>query len=148
MLKLARSKQGKMLIPVLIGVVVAGAAAGTLLFGKLGSAKKHDDPEKAAPKHLIKIEEMVVNLADSREPHYLKTSLALEVRGADVEHEAEKLMPKIRDACISVISTQFYYDLLVPKNRERLKEAIRKRVDEIMEGSEVVSVYFTDFAMQ
>ena len=136
MLHLARHNRGKMLIAL-------------LLLGKLGSAKKsHEAHPEPVLQKLIPVEEIVVNLADASEPHYLKTSIVLEVHGAKAEHETEKLMPKIRDAAISVLSTQFYHDLLIPQQRERLKESIKKRVNAVMGESKVESVYFTDFAMQ
>mgnify|MGYP005840269907 FL=1 len=149
MLYLAHPNRGKMLIALLLGAVVIGGAVGTLVFSMLGSAnKRHGAQKEPVAQKLIPVEEIVVNLADAREPHYLKTSIVLEVHGASAEHEAETLMPKIRDAAISVLSAQLYQDLLKPQQRERLKESIKKRVNAVMGESKVVSVYFSDFAIQ
>jgi len=149
MLNSGAANRGKMLIPLLLGVVVIAAVVGVLVFGKLSSARKPPNPApESATEALISMEEIVVNLADSKQPHYLKATIVLEVRGAQAQAETEKLMPKIRDAAICVLSTQFYHDLLVPKHRDRLKELIKKRVNTVLSKSKVVSVYFTDFAMQ
>lgn len=149
MLAFARTTRGKMVIPLIVGIVVVCSGVGVVAFTKHKSAKKsHKAGPEPVVEKLVKMEEMVVNLADFREPHYLKTSITLEVRGPKAAGETERLMPKIRDAAISVLSTQFYHDLLVPERREGLKEAIKERVNTVLTESKVVSVYFTDFAMQ
>lgn len=143
------NKRGKaqplFLVIVLVLVAVVG---GVLLFSKK-VASSHGKPTIVeAPKTLIPLDEFVVNLADQREPRYLKVEIVIEVRGNKAKDEVTDLKPKIRDGIIQVLSSKYYSELLESSGKERLKAQLKSALNGIMEDSKVVNVYFTSLAMQ
>ena len=143
------SNRGKLLIPLIAGILVVGIACGVFVFGKVASAKKHSN-NKAEPevKSMVSMAEIVVNLSGSAEQHYLKTTMVLEVLGKNGKSETDESMPKIRDAVIAALSACYFDDLLTAQGKNALKEAVKKRINGCLHESKVSNIYFSDFAMQ
>lgn len=136
--------KAKMLTVIIAIALIVGVAAGVCV---TKMTKKHSGG-KTEPNAMVSLAEMVVNLADNKEQHYLKTKVVLEVNGANAEAEMEQRMPKVRDSVIAALSSCYFRELLTPDGKKRLKESVKFAVNEHLRGSKVVSVYFSDFAMQ
>lgn len=146
-----RSKSGKMLIPIIAGVLVLVAVGGVAFVKFKGGGKKHGKEKVAVEaKATMDLGEMVVNLADTREPHYLKTKIVLEVTGPVVATEGEGggASPKMRDAVIAALSSRTFNELLTPDGKNSLKESIKTAVNKTFGEQKVTDVFFSDFAMQ
>ena len=119
------------------------------MISKKASAKKHGTTEAAqTTKTMIPLAEIVVNLADSGEAHYAKTTIVLEVSGSSAKTEVDEATAQIRDAVISALSSRYFADLLSTAGKNALKLSIKKKINAVLHQSQVVSVYFSDFAMQ
>ncbi len=147
-----RSRRGKSLIVIIIVMLLLGAVGG-VAFMKFGVNKQGKASHGPEPTTTMQMGEMVVNLADSKEPHYLKTKIVLEVKGTGGGGHghgggAEEASPKIRDAVIAVLSARTFGELLTPEGKTALKESIKKTVNESLGEERVTNVFFSDFAMQ
>lgn len=151
-MQVLKSKSGKLPILIIAGALILIALGGVAFLKFKGGPKKHT--KEHAPVEAtttMEMGEMVVNLADSSEPHYLKTEIVLEVLGAGGGGHGgggEKASPKVRDAVIAVLSSRTYNELLTPKGKDSLKESIKKTVNKSLGEEKVVDVFFNDFAMQ
>jgi len=143
------SRSGKLLIPIIAAVLVLGVVGGVAFMKFGGKSKKSAkaEPEVEA-KAMVEMGEMVVNLADTNEPHYLKTKIVLEVVGATAQTEAEEEMPRMRDAVIETMSARSFSDLLTPTGKAALKKSIKEAVNKDLKEAKVNDVFFSDFAMQ
>ncbi|MHB0912658.1 MAG: flagellar basal body-associated FliL family protein [Armatimonadota bacterium] len=145
------SRHGKlpiMIIAAVLAVVCLAGGAFIFMKGKKGGHKKKEV-------HLTqwKLEEFVVNLADSDESRYLKACIVLEVEsegksGGGHGESANPEEAKARDAVISELSKRYLSQLLSEQGKDKLKEDIKTALNSKLEESKVHDVYFTSFAMQ
>lgn len=146
----------KMLIIIALAGVILLAGIGVvgtkMLGGKKGGA--HAAKEKV-PTTELALGEFVVNLADTSQIRYLKTDLVLVVEGkAEAGGEGGEggegggKNSRIRDAVIGVLSGKRFADLVRPGGKDVLKKDILVAVNERMEETKAVDVYFNEFAMQ
>jgi flagellar FliL protein len=111
--------------------------------------------------------EFLVNLADSDESHYLKTTVSLGLVGTAEENAKEgsggggehgkkesalltrvkTQEPVIRDTVISIISSRKFRDLGTVAGKNELKETLKTKLKGQLKVEDV-SVYFTSFTLQ
>lgn len=90
----------------------------------------------------------VVNLADPLGRRYLKLGIDVEVASEQDSAELNKKQPMVKDALILLLSSKTYQDLSTMENKILLKKEIVDRLNQIMGGSKVLQVYFTDMVIQ
>jgi len=90
----------------------------------------------------------VVNLADPLGRRYLKLSMDVEVKGLETVEELTKAEPKIRDTVILLLSSKTFADLSTMENKLLLKNEIVERLNQVLGGSKVLRVYFTEMVVQ
>lgn len=155
-MQILRSRSGKLPIVVIIVVVlVLALGAGAFAFFKgshKGKAPAKKEPVKVVP---WEIGEFLVNLADPGDPRYLKVHLVLEIAdshkkggGGHGEHAANPEEAKAKDAIIRALSKRHMNDLLTDQGKDALKSEMKAALNEALEETEVVNIYFTSFAMQ
>jgi len=90
-----------------------------------------------------------VNLGGKDEIRYLKITISLELtESSSVEH-LNKLMPKIKDDILILLSTKTIDELSPAKGKMLLKNQIKTRINQILKPLvKVVNVYFTEFIIQ
>jgi flagellar FliL protein len=144
----AKKKKKKMMIG---GLVVAGLAYQFVL----KPSPPAEDPAAAAAEEAVveegevaTIEEMVVNLADRDEVHYLRVGvgvvLELGIAVADIEPE----LAKINDVVIDIVSTKTFEELRAPGATASLKDEISEAARAAFDDERVVRIIFTSFVMQ
>lgn len=154
-----RSRAGKLpIIIVIVGALLLVALGGVAFMKFKGGSTKHGkDKHEPVATVTMDLGEMVVNLADSKEPHYLKTKIVLEVAGgaapAGGGHGGhggggDEVSPKMRDAVITALSARTFGELLTPEGKKALKESIKTAVNKTLPEGKVTDVFFSDFAMQ
>lgn len=141
-----------MIIVIAVSLVVVLASVGIVAKTTLGKSKGKE--KKHVPTVEMPLGEFVVNLADTGTVRYLKADIVLEVAGEAKSGghgghgESSGPDAKIRDAVIEVLSSKHFEELVKPDGKEVLKKDIIKSVNKRLNGSEVVEVYFSEFAMQ
>ena len=145
----AKAKKKKMIIGLVVG--------GGLLYNFVlkGSPPPEEETVAGAAVEVVveegeiaPIEELVVNLADQDELHYLRVGvgavLSLETVLADIEPQ----LPKVSDIVIDVVSQKTFTELRIPGSTTALKEEISVAVAEAFPEGEIVRVIFTTYVMQ
>lgn len=108
------------------------------------------EAEDGDPKEteLVSLPTFVVNLADPLGRRYLKLTLDVELRSKDSAEKLQKNESKVRDAVILLLSSKTFADLSSIENKLALKDEIVKRLNQIVGGSMVYRVYFTEMVVQ
>ncbi|WP_461210844.1 flagellar basal body-associated FliL family protein [Desulfocurvus sp. DL9XJH121] len=97
---------------------------------------------------LVSLPTFVVNLADPLGRRYLKLTVDVEMRDKDAAEKLSKNEPKVRDAIILLLSSKTFADLSSIESKMALKDDIVKRLNQIVGGSNVLRVYFTEMVVQ
>jgi len=131
-------------------VVLAAVAAGAFWF--YSQRREADaDPRSNYVKSVIHLDSFVVNLADSDQGAFLKIGIDLGVSSGLVEGKSDKntpVLPQIRDAILSVLTTWQSSGLLAPDGKAKLKEQILVALHKQVPAVPVREVYFTEFLVQ
>jgi len=134
------------IISVALVVVAAGAVGGYFLMTKTDTKKPL--PEKPAVISVWPMDAFVVNIAETNGERYLKIVIQLEVSDPGVGPELEQLKPRIRDSILDLLTPKTFKDLIDPAGKQRLREDIAGRINNILQRGKVTKVYFTDFVIQ
>jgi flagellar FliL protein len=141
-----------------VGVVVLALAGGGWWFMGRASAAPKDgqEAEKAAEetgeRALLVMEPFVVNLADEGGTHFLRTNIQLIIDAKEeevklLEEKKVEVMP-MRSAILELLAQQTAATLVTPEGKEALKEAIKKRAEEVFKKHKVREVLFAEFVVQ
>ena len=156
-------KGGGKLILILVAVLVlvlVGAGAFFFLSGGPSDeeiAREIAEEGKAAPAApepspligvLFELDPFVVNLADPKARHFLKATITLELTSDKAKERAEKLLPKVRNDIILLLSSQTLEDVITMEGKIRLRDEIAARVARIIGEGAVRNVYFAQFVVQ
>ena len=156
-MRLIRGNSGKLPLMMIIGaVVVLGLVGGGFGIMKMKKAHSGKPDVKKVELSQWKLEEFLVNLADTDESRYLKAVIVLEVKGTPPasgggEGKGEgggTAEIKARDAIITAISRRTYSSMLSEQGKMSLKAEIKEALNSTIEEPKVENVYFTSFAMQ
>ena len=112
------------------------------------STKAESRDKKGRPTSMVTLPTILVNLADPLGKRYLKMTAKLEVQGANSKNMVQDKMPQIKDSMIMLLSSKSYRDLSSMEKKIRLKKQIVKRINQILQKSVVIALYFTQFVIQ
>jgi flagellar protein FliL len=108
----------------------------------------HEDGEKTATQDESQLGPFIVNLADDGARRYLRATLQLALHKESYKKYFGKLDPRMRDALLTLLSSQRTDQLLKPEGKDQLRKDIASQLNDIL-GKEVVEdVYFVDFLIQ
>jgi len=144
----AKKKKKKMIIGLLL---VVGLAYQFVL-------KKPPPPEDEAMAEEVEVVieegeiapmgELVVNLADVDQIHYLRLSVAAVLNAEFTLELIEPQLPKVSDVIIDTVSAKTFAELRETGATVKLKEEISLALQDVFEEGEIVRVIFTTFVMQ
>ncbi len=172
-----RKKKIKMIL--ILVVVIGLSAAGWMFKDKiLGGGDKAEDKDKkeqpaeaakpadgteasapaepgaegvpAASGFQVKLEKFTVNLASTGSPHYMVTTIVLEVttqilRDEYVDVEDKTLaMIKTRDTINELLGSKTVEEARDPAARKELAKEIKFRLNRFLKSGQVANVYFND----
>lgn len=158
-------KGGKLKWIIILVVLVALLGAGGFFAYQFFFASKKDAgaegnateaaPAKAAnatnataPGQLVKLDTLVVNLADPLGRRYLKVTMEVEIVDAQAVAELTAAMPKVKDALLLLFSSKTFADVATMDKKLELKLQVVERLNQILGKSKVRDVYFTEFVVQ
>lgn len=152
---------------VVVGVLFATAGVGGVLYYVLKSGKvpirmsmaPAATPIAPVKTHMMPIEPLLVNLADSSGSAFLRTGITLEVADAPAETgketknteakpEGKDADAALRDTALSVLGRQTSDQLLAPGGRESLKAQLKAAFAEHNPRFKVADLFFTEFLVQ
>ncbi len=137
-------KKNKVLI--VITVILLVGAAGLLIYDKLGLGKKEAASEGQSIDDVIKLSvdmgEIATNLLDNR---YVKISFMVETNSKDAKEEVEKRKFQVQNIIITELSDMKSPQLEGKEGKQSFEEAVKSRINEIMQEGEVVKVYITSY---
>ncbi len=108
----------------------------------------HGGGAAVADANMVVIGDLVVNPAGTGGTRFLATSIGFELEtGKDAGKFKEKEV-QVRDALITILSSQSVPELSDYKHRERLRKLIKLRVKKLLKSEDVTAVYFTEFVLQ
>jgi flagellar FliL protein len=112
--------------------------------GKPGEQK----PVEPGDTELVSLPTFVVNLADPLGRRYLKIAIDVEVIDKKAAEQLNTSESKIRDAIILLLSSKTFADLSTMEDKISLKQEIVERLNQVLGGSKVMRVYFTEMVVQ
>ncbi len=143
--------KGKKKKLVIGAVVIAALAYQFVLKGSPAPQEATDSPPEdiaLVEGEVAPIPELVVNLADADEIHYLRLGIAAVLEKGIAASSVEKELPKINDVVIDIVSTKTFTELRAPGATVALKQEISTAARAAFDDSTVVRVIFTTFVMQ
>lgn len=131
-------------------LVIAGLAYQFVLKGspppeELAGAEVEIELEEG---EIAPLEELVVNLADTGEVHYLRLGVAAVLNAEFTLELVEPQLAKVSDVVIDVVSTKTFEELREVGATTALKAEISEAVQTVFEEDEIVRVIFTTYVMQ
>lgn len=141
-----RTRGRVLLIALPLAVLLLGGAGAYYYFFMRERGPKPEPPEET---YEIALPDLMVNLADDDQSHYLSASVSLVVCGIEPEETVTEREAHIRDAVIMSMTQHTYEDLLTPEGKESLKQDIKLTVGEVLadQSLAVTEVLFTMFLM-
>ena len=156
-----KPKKKKWLIVFLGLILLIGSGTGAIVFFApetlpdsldfirvKGPAKEKREATKKVQGYIYNMDPFVVNLAEQKQPTYLKIRISLESKEVKVNEEYEKRLPQLRDMILTVLSSKSYMDISDSEGKKRLREEITSKLNHLLRSFQVKTVYFTEFIIQ
>lgn len=97
---------------------------------------------------VFKLDQFIVNLINQGGKRYLKINISLEMTLPTLENELTAKSAPIRDIVIDVLSSKSVEEIQSSRGREKAKEEIAQRLNEILVDGKIRNVFFQDWAIQ
>lgn len=94
------------------------------------------------------MEQFIVNLLSESGSRYLKVTLDIELDSEKLAAEMDAKHSAIRDIIIRILSAKTYEEISTLKGKDRLKDEIVSKINEILTDGRVRNIFFTDFVIQ
>lgn len=156
-----------LLVAVVLGVVVATSAVGGVLYYLLRSGKvpirveNHSSVPAASSikTHMVALEPLLVNLADSSGSAFLRVGITLQVadptvdsgkeaKNAEAKPAEKEANAAVRDTSLMVLSRATSEELLAPGGKDSLKKNLKTALADRNHDIKVTDLFFTEFLVQ
>ncbi|MDJ0833264.1 MAG: flagellar basal body-associated FliL family protein [Gammaproteobacteria bacterium] len=149
---------GKKLILIIIGaLLLVGISVGATIFILGGNQAEEEvveveaEPEKGDPEY-IELKSFTVNLDPQDPVGFLQVTIHVLAYNSDVADDLEQHNPLIRNNLTLLFGQQKSADLRSAEGKTSLQQKVHESIQQVIEkygsGSEVDSIYFSDFVMQ
>ncbi len=115
------------------------------------SAAGEEEPaegEKKQSGNIYMISEIIVNPAGTGGTRYLSASVGFELSDSRAGARFAEREAIIRDALITILSSQSIAELTDFRQRELLRKLIKQRAEKLLKTGDIAAVYFTEFVLQ
>ena len=116
-------------------------------FIKVPPAEEQGQEVEKVPLSYLPLEPFVVNLKGGGR-RFLKVAITLALEGAKGAEQARKEVPPIRNAILLLLTNKRFEEVITVEGKRKLQEEILAKVNDIIEGTQVREVYFTEFIAQ
>ena len=145
----------KMLVPAAIfaGLAIAGVALVLFVLRPMlpPVAASAPPPKKTEEKfgHVVGLDSVVVNLAQSEGRRYLKVTVQLEVAEDErVVKEVESRKPQLADLLVNTLTKKTLAEVTAPDALDRLRNEIQERAGQGLGQDRIRRVFITEFVVQ
>ena len=111
----------------------------------LKGPKNESKEVKAAATY--QLQPFIVNLQGEGK-RYLKVTMDLALDSKETIQEVEDKMASIRDTIIMILTNKSFKDVCNLSGKAKLREEIKKGINNILESGKVIKVYFSEFVIQ
>ena len=94
------------------------------------------------------LEQFTLNLLSDGGARYVKCSMQLEQNTDLLQPELDKKAAIIRDVIIRTLTSKTFEEVSTTKGKERLKDELVGKINEVLTDGFVKNIYFTDFVVQ
>jgi flagellar FliL protein len=146
------------IIVLLLLLLIIGGLVAYFLLSSNDNPDQPQEQQKIEKKHKVSqmteigpiypLDQFIVNLVSNNADRYLKCKIDLELDSPDLQKEVDKKLPAIRDAIIQILSSKTVEEIQTAKGKEKLKEEIKRKLNEMLTTGEIRNVYFTEFVIQ
>jgi len=115
------------------------------------SKGSHESGEKSSGVEagdIFMMDNIIVNPAGTGGTRFLSASIGFELESARAGDIMSAREAVVRDALITILSSQSIPELTDFKQRERLRKLIKLRVAKLLKTEDIGAVYFTEFVLQ
>jgi flagellar FliL protein len=145
---------------IIIGVVVLVLAGGgyvgwTMLTPQSdqtgadgGQAPDTEAVEEIEVGAMFDMDPFVVNLNEAGGKRYLKSKIEIEYVGDNVRLELANRLPQLRDVILLHLSSKTLDEIRSVDGKVELKNALIKRINQVMKQGKIRNLYFTQFVIQ
>jgi len=118
--------------------------------GDSSAAGEGESPEgeKKQSGNICLIGEIIVNPAGTGGTRYLSASVGFELGDSRARARFTEREAVIRDALITILSSQSIAELTDFRQRELLRKLIKQRAEKLLKTGDIAAVYFTEFVLQ
>ncbi len=150
----------KVLIIIIVSsvVVLGGLGAGFfIMWQKLAaigvqnvqaSAKEAEKKADVGMGPTFHLDPFIVNLADEGGKRFLRVTMELEVKNAEMVKQVEDHLPKIKDSILMILPTKKYAELHTVEGKIALRQQIMKKINGFLKDAPITHIYFTEFVIQ
>ncbi len=137
----------------LVLIIVSGTIA-YIVAKKVGRAPvvektAEEYREKPKPLSYFEMKPFSINTSDVDEPHFVKITINLgyEFGKTDLQTELNARRAQLRDIIISIIGSKKYSDLNTQDKREKLKEEIKNKINDVLRNGKIKAVFIVEFVL-
>jgi len=144
----------KLAVPILIVQMIAAYFLASFvivpMFFNPAQAEAAEEAEEDSPEFglIYKVEDVIVNPAESKGAQFLIMNIGLEVKEEGDLSELETKDPKLRDLLISTISAKTIDKLDGADDKENLRLEIKQKISKLLPKKHLKNVYFTNYIIQ
>jgi|GEM_PF-407790 flagellar basal body-associated protein FliL len=116
--------------------------------------EKSETPEKGTESalggndNIYMIRDIIVNPAGTGGTRFLSTTVGFQIQNSKTSTILSEQDAVVRDALITILSSQTIPELGDFRQREKLRQLIRQRVQRLLGTDDIAGVYFTEFVLQ
>ncbi|MBE3606955.1 flagellar basal body-associated protein FliL [Campylobacter sp. RM13119] len=94
------------------------------------------------------LDQFIVNLLSENGSRFLKTKIDMEQSAETLTPELDKKKALLRDIIIVTLSSKTYEEVSTSKGKDKLKDEIVGKLNEVLSDGYIKNIYFTDFVVQ
>lgn len=147
----------KWILMILLVLLLGGGLAAAYFMGTFdrflnkeetdGSQSRQAQTQAAATPRVV-LPTFLVNLYDPLGRRYVQVDVELELISPAVVKEVTAQNARIRDAMILLLSSKTYDELSTQEGKHLLRNEIMDRINQILNGTKVLRVYYITFVIQ
>lgn len=153
-----------LIVVLLVVLLVGGAVAAFFLLGSDNEQQAMSQPQQQSTSQterkvkrstdylsigpMYPMSEFIVNLLSESGSRYLKVALDIELSSEELAPEMDKKKSLIRDIVIRSLSSKTFEEVSTMKGKDRLKDEIVTKLNDILADGQVKNIFFTDFVVQ